>query len=142
MPKYYRVDEDDFEALPFWSEMNESGKGHALIIEERFKEDFIAEQIAQFTRHLLSILHEMPARGEYNPFNRIAGKYPREHTNFFGDFIVCPTCHAELGEEEWNTNTDDMRPCCPSVNMNLKWRNRRSNPPFFFRHNERLFSFT
>ena len=59
MPKYYHVDEDDFKALPFWSEMDESGKGHALIIEERFKEDFIAEQIAQFTRHLLSILHEM-----------------------------------------------------------------------------------
>lgn len=58
MPKYYRVDESDFEALPFWSEMDESGEGHALIIEERFKEDFITEQIAQFTRHLLSILHE------------------------------------------------------------------------------------
>ena len=113
MPKYYRVDEDDFEALPFCSEMDESGKGHALIIEEQFKEEFIAEQIAQFTRHLLSILHEMPARGEYNPFNRIASKYPREHTNFFGDFIVCPICHAELGEEEWNTNTDDMSSCCP-----------------------------
>lgn len=26
MTKYYRVDEDDFEALPFWSEMDESGK--------------------------------------------------------------------------------------------------------------------
>ena len=59
MPKYYRVDEDDFEALPFYSEMDESGEGHALIIEERFKEEFIAEQIAQFTRNLLSILHEM-----------------------------------------------------------------------------------
>ena len=113
MTKYYRVDEDDFSALPFYSEMDEGWEGHALIIEEQFKEEFIAEQIAQFTRHLLSILHEMPTRGEYNPFNRIASKYPREHTNFFGDFIVCPTCHAELGEEEWNTNTDDMRPCCP-----------------------------
>ena len=113
MPKYYRVDEDDFEALPFYSEMDEGWEGHALIIEEQFKEDFISEQVARFTRHLLSILYEMPTRGEHNPFNRIASKYPREHTNFFGDFIVCPTCRAELGEEEWNANTDDMRPCCP-----------------------------
>ena len=113
MAKRYRVDEDDFEALPFWSEMDESGEGHALIIEEQSKDDFIAEQVAQFTSHLLSILHEMPTRGEYNPFKRIASKYPREHTNFFEDFIVCPICHAELGEEEWNANTDDMRPCCP-----------------------------
>lgn len=113
MPKYYRVDESDFDALPFYSEMDEGGKGHTLIIEERFKEDFIAEQIAQFTRHLLSIIYEMPARGERYPFNNISSKYPREHTNFFGDFIVCPTCHAELGEEEQNTNTDDMSPCCP-----------------------------
>ena len=59
MPKYYRIDEDDFEVLPFYSKMDEGWEGHALIIEERFKEDFIAEQIAQFTRHLLSILHEM-----------------------------------------------------------------------------------
>ena len=59
MTKYYRVDEYDFEALPFFFVMDESGEGHALIIEERFKEDFIAEQIAQFKRHLLSILHEM-----------------------------------------------------------------------------------
>lgn len=80
MTKYYRVDEDDFEALPFWSEMDESGEGHALIIEERFKEDFIAEQIAQFTR---------------------------TYYLFF-----------------------------------MKWKKRRSNPPFFFKHNERSFSFT
>lgn len=113
MPKYYRVDEGDFEALPFCSDMDEGGEGHALIIEERFKEDFIAEQIAQFTRHLLSILYEMPTRGEHNPFKRIASKYPREHTDFLEDFIVCPICHEELYEEEWNTNTDDIRPCCP-----------------------------
>ena len=63
MPKYYCVDESDFEALPFGSDMDEGGKGHTLIIEERFKEDFITEQIAKFTRHILSILHEMPTRG-------------------------------------------------------------------------------
>lgn len=113
MPKYYRVDEDDFEALPFYSDMDEGWEGHALIVEEQFKEDFIAEQVARFTRHLLSILREMPTRGEHNPFNRIASKYPREHTQFFGSYIVCPKCHAELDEEEWNANTDDMRPCCP-----------------------------
>ena len=113
MPKYYRVDMDDFEALPFYSDMDEGWEGHALIVEEQFKEEFIAEQIGRFTRHLLSILHEMPTRGEQNPFNRIASKYPREHFQFFGDYIVCPKCHAELGEDEWNANTDDMRPCCP-----------------------------
>lgn len=111
MAKYYRVDEDDFEALPFYSDMDE-GDEHSLIIEEQFKDDFIAEQVAQFTRHLLSILYEVPTRGERNPFNRIADKYPRKHFDF-GDFIICPICHAKLGEEEWNAITDDMRPCCP-----------------------------
>ena len=123
MAKRYRVDEDDFEALPFWSEMDESGEGHALIIEEQSKDDFIAEQVAQFTRHLLSILHEVPTRGEYNPFKRIASKYPREHTNSFGDFIVCPICHAELDEEEWNENMDDMRPCCPICEYKFEMEN-------------------
>lgn len=113
MNKFYRVDEDDFEALPFYSDMDEGWEGHALIVEEQFKDDFVAEQIARFTRHLLSILHEMPTRGERNPFNRISKKYPRHHTKFMGDFIVCPECHTELDEEEWNANTDDMRPCCP-----------------------------
>lgn len=114
MPKYYSVDIDDFEALPFGSAMDEGWKGHSLIIEEQFKEEFIAEQVAQFTRHLLSILNEIPMRGEQNPFNRISKKYPREHTTFYGDIIVCPICHAELDEEEWNTNMDDMRPHCPN----------------------------
>lgn len=113
MPKYYRVDMDDFEQLPFGSGMDEGWEGHALIIEEEFKEEFIAEQVMQFTRHLLSILYEMPTRGERNPFSRISKKYPRHHTKFMGDSIICPKCHTELDEEEWNTNTDDMRPCCP-----------------------------
>lgn len=113
MTKYYRVDEDDFEALPFYSDMGEGEEGHSLIIEEQARDDFITEQVARFTRHLLSILHEVPTRGEYNPFNRIASKYPREHTNFFGDFIVCPACHEELFEEDWNANMDDMSSCCP-----------------------------
>ena len=112
MTKYYRVDKDDFEALPFGSNMDEGWEEHSLIIEEQSKDDFIAEQVAQFTRHLLSILHEMPTRGERNPFNRISKKYPRKHFDF-GDFIICPICHAELEEEEWDTNTDDIRPCCP-----------------------------
>lgn len=113
MPKYYRVDDDDFEALPFCSDMDEGWEGHSLIIEEQFKEDFIAEQVGRFTRHLLSILHEMPTRGEYNPFNRIASKYPREHTKYLGDFVVCPSCRTEIDEDEWNGNMDDMSPCCP-----------------------------
>lgn len=114
MNKFYRVDEDDFEALPFYSDMDEGWEGHALIVEEQFKEDFIAEQVAQFTRHLLSILHKVPMREEYNPFNRVSKKYPRHHAKFMGDFIICPKCRTELDEEEWNMNTDDMRPCCPS----------------------------
>lgn len=113
MPKYYRIEMDEFESLPFGSDMDEGGEGHAMVIEEQFKDDFIAEQVGRFTRHLLSIMNEMPTRGEHNPFNLISKKYKREHTNFFGAFIVCPKCHEELGEEEWNTNTDDMSPCCP-----------------------------
>ena len=113
MSKFYRVYQDDFEALPFYSVMDEGWEGHALMVEKQFKEDFIAEQVARFTRHLLSILHEMPTRGEHNPFNRISKKYPRNHTKFMGDFIICPKCYAELNEEEWNANTNDMRPCCP-----------------------------
>lgn len=113
MNKFYRVDQDDFEALPFYSDMDEGWEGHALIVEEQFKEDFIAEQVARFTRHLLSILHEIPMRGEHNPFNRVSKKYPREHAKLVGDFIICPKCRTKIDEEEWNSNTDDMRPCCP-----------------------------
>ena len=113
MTKYYRVDQDDFEVLPFYSDMDEGWEGHALIIEEQFKDDFIAEQVARFTRHLLSILHEIPMRGEHNPFNRVSKKYPRKHAKLVGDFIICPKCHTKIDEEEWNSNTDDMRPCCP-----------------------------
>lgn len=120
MNKFYRVDEDDFEALPFYSDMDEGWEGHALIVEEQFKDDFVAEQVARFTRHLLSILHEIPMRGEHNPFNRISKKYPRHHTKFMGDYIVCPECHMELGEEEWNADMDDMRPCCPSCEYEFK----------------------
>ena len=114
MPKYYRIEMDEFESLPFGSDMDEGGEGHAMVIEEQFKEEFIAEQVGRFTRHLLSIMNEMPTRGEYNPFNRLASKYPREHSLFFGDYIICPICCTEIDEEEWNTNTDDMSPCCPN----------------------------
>ena len=123
MAKYYRVDEDDFDALPFYSDMDEAKEEHSLIIEEQSKDEFIVEQVAQFTRYLLSILQAMPTRGEYNPFNRISKKYPREHTNFFGDFIICPTCHEELYEEEWDANTDDMSPCCPVCEYKFEMEN-------------------
>ena len=113
MPKYYRIEMDDFESLPFGSDMDEGGEGHAMVIEEQFKEEFIAEQVGRFTRHLLSIINEMPTRGEHNPFNCIASKYPREHSYVFGNYIVCPTCCTKLDEEGWNTNADDMSPCCP-----------------------------
>ena len=112
MAKYYRVDQDDFEALPFYSDMDEGWTGHALIVEEQFKEEFIVEQIARFTRHLLSILHEMPTRGEHNPFCNLAAKY-HYCSSSFGIAVKCPQCGLEIGEDEWDSNTDDMRPCCP-----------------------------
>lgn len=113
MDKYFRVEGSDFDALPFYSDMDEGWEGHALIVKEEFKDDFIAEQIARFTRHLLSILHHLPTRGEYNPFNRIASKYQRMNGYPLGDYIVCPACHKELDEEEWNDNIDDLSSCCP-----------------------------
>jgi hypothetical protein len=113
MPKYYRVDQDDFEALPFYSDMDEGWEGHALIVEEQFKEEFIAEQIARFTRHLLSILHEMPTRGEVNPYKRIGKQYERGHDLWEGEAVICPNCNEAITEDVWNENTDDMRPCCP-----------------------------
>ena len=64
MIKYFRVDQDDFEALPFYSDMDEGWEGHALIVEEQFKEEFIAEQVARFTRHLLHIMNEVEEEEE------------------------------------------------------------------------------
>ena len=112
MPKYYRVDMDDFEQLPFCSDMDEGWEGHALIVEEQFKEEFIAEQIGRFTRHLLSIMNEMPTRGEHNPFSRLASKYPRFHSVDFGETIICPICKHTIDENEWNNYVEDLRPCC------------------------------
>ena len=112
MNKYYRVEESDFESLPFGSEMDEDWEGHSLIIEEQCKEDFIAEQVANFTRHLLSIIHEVPTRGEHNPFCNLAAKYHRYYSPF-GVTVKCPQCGFEIGEEEWDSKTEDIRPCCP-----------------------------
>ena len=112
MPKYYRVDMDDFESLPFGSDMDEGGEGHAMVIEEQFKDDFIAEQVGRFTRHLLSIMNEMPTRGEHNPFNCIASKYPRFHSADYGETIICPVCKHTIDESEWNNYVEDLRPCC------------------------------
>lgn len=113
MPKFYRVYQNDFKAIPFQSDMDEDLEDRAIIIEEQFKEEFIAEQVGRFTRHLLSILHEMPTRGERYPFKHISNKYPREHSRHLGDFVVCPVCRTRLGEEGWNTDADDLGPCCP-----------------------------
>lgn len=114
MSKYYRVDMDDFEALPFVSDMDKGWEGHALIIEEGLKEEFIAEQVGNFTRHLLSILHKMPLRDEHNSFCRISKNYERKHSQFYGDYIVCPVCGLILEEDEWNSNIGDAHPCCPN----------------------------
>lgn len=75
MSKYYRVEQDSFEALPFYSEMDEGYEGHSIIIKEYNKDDFIAEQISRFTLHLLSILNEIPAHEEIIPFNHISSNY-------------------------------------------------------------------
>lgn len=113
MSKYYRVEMDDFEALPFGSDMDEGGEGHAMVIEEQFKEEFIAEQVGRFTRYLLSILHEMPTREEHNPFCNLAAKY-HYYSSSFGTAVECPQCGFKIYEDEWDSNTDDMRPCCPN----------------------------
>ena len=34
MPKYYRIEMDEFESLPFGPDMDEGGEGHAMVIEE------------------------------------------------------------------------------------------------------------
>lgn len=112
MAKYFYVDVDDFEQLPFESDMDEGWEDHLLIIEEQFKEGFIAEQIAQFTGHLLSILHELPTREEHNPFCSLAAKY-HYCSSSFGIAVECPQCGFKIGEDEWNSNTDDMLPRCP-----------------------------
>lgn len=112
MPKYYRIEMDEFESLPFGSDMDEGGEGHAMVIEEQFKEDFIAEQVGRFTRHLVSIMNEMPTREEYNPFCNLAAKY-HYCSSSFGITVECPQCGFEISEEEWDSNTDDIRPCCP-----------------------------
>ena len=113
MNKYYQVNRDDFDTLPFYSDMDECWEGHAIVVKEELKDDFIAEQVARFTRHLLSILHYVPTRGEHNPFNRIASKYKRMSGYPLEDYIVCPACHAEVYEGDWNENRYDLRPCCP-----------------------------
>ena len=113
MNKYYRIEESDFESLPFYSEMDEGLELHSLIIEEQCKEDFIAEQVANFTRHLLSIINEVPTRGEHNPFKNISKKYSWIHDRWAGDCVVCPNCRNDIDEEEWDLNINDMRPCCP-----------------------------
>lgn len=113
MPKFYRVYQNDFENLLFQSDMDEWLEDRALIIEEQFKDEFIAEQVERFTRHLLSILHEMPTRGECYPFKRISYKYPREHNKYYEEFIICPVCREELDEEAWNTDMNNLGSCCP-----------------------------
>ena len=120
MSKYYRVDQDDFEALPFYSEKDDGYEGHSIIIAECNRDEFIAEQVANFTRHLLSILYEMPTRGEHNPFCRISKNYERKHSQFYGDYIVCPVCGRALDEEEWNSIMDDMRPRCPTCDYEFE----------------------
>ena len=112
MNKYYRIEESDFESLPFYSEMDEGLELHSLIIEEQYKEDFIAEQVANFTRHLLSIIKETPTRGEHNPFCNLAAKYHRYYSSS-GIAVECPQCGFKIDEEEWDSNTEDIRPCCP-----------------------------
>lgn len=113
MPKYYRVDMDDFKRMPFGSDMDEDWYGHEIVIEEQFKDDFLAEQVSRFTRHLLSILHEVELRGDKYPFSKISKKYPRETLKYYGESIICPKCGHPIGEEDWNEEVNLLEPCCP-----------------------------
>ena len=112
MSKYYRVDMDDFERMPFGSDMDENWGAHEIVIEEQFKDEFIAEQVSRFTLYLLSILHEIETRGNKNPFDRIAKKYPRGRNLWNNEVVYCPECRSEIDEEDWNT-CSDTDPCCP-----------------------------
>lgn len=112
MPKFYKVDMDEFERMPFGSDMDENWSGHEIVIEEQFKDDFIAEQVGRFTRHLLSILHEVETREEQYPFSKISKKYPRETFKYYGESVICPHCGHPNGEEEWNSEYKLVYPCC------------------------------
>lgn len=59
MTKYYGIYMDDFEALPFVSSWDEGWDGHALVFKEEVKNQFIAEQVANFTQHLLDSMYEV-----------------------------------------------------------------------------------
>ena len=113
MPKYYRVEMDDFESLPFGSDMDEGGEGHAMVIEEQFKDDFIIEQTSRFTRYLLSILHEVERRGDKYPFDNLSRKYGREVNQYGEWFVLCPSCMHPILESDWNEETSLISPCCP-----------------------------
>lgn len=113
MPKYYEVNQDDFENLPFETDLDESWSEHRIIIEERFKEEFIVEQIANFTRHLLSILHEKETRGDHYSFDKIAKKYSRGTSLWNEETVICPNCGEMVSEEEWNDEFDYLEPLCP-----------------------------
>lgn len=112
MPKYYRVDMDDFERMPFGSDMDENWDGHEIVVEEQFKDEFIAEQVSRFTLYLLSILHAVETRGEKYPFSKISKKYPRETFKYYGASVICPHCGHPNGEEEWNSEYQLIHPCC------------------------------
>lgn len=113
MPKYYRIEMDDFESLPFGSDMDEGDEGHAMVIEEQFKDEFVAEQVSRFTRYLLSILHEVERRGDKYPFDNLSRKYNREVTQYGEWFVLCPSCMHLLLENDWNEETNLINPCCP-----------------------------
>ena len=113
MPKYYEVNLDDFENLPFGSDMDECWSGHTIVIEEQFKDEFVAEQVSHFTRYLLSILHEVERRGDKYPFENLSHKYSRT-VNQYGEWrIFCPTCQHPILESDWDEETNLISPCCP-----------------------------
>lgn len=113
MPKYYRVEMDDFESLPFGSDMDEGWEGHAMVIEEQFKDEFVAEQVSRFTHYLLSILHEVERRGDIHPFENLSHKYRRTVNEYGERYVICQKCTRPLWEDDWDNNTVDTSPCCP-----------------------------
>ena len=122
MPKYYRVDMDDFERMSFGSDMDENWGAHEIVIEEQFKDEFIAEQVSRFTIYLLSILHEVERRGDRYPFDNLSYKYGREVTQYGEWFVLCPECMHPLLESEWNDETSLVSPCCPYCLAELEMR--------------------
>lgn len=116
MSKFYKVNENDFKLMPFRSEVDENWNGHEIVFDAKFRDDFIAEQVGQFTRHLLSVIHEVETRKDKYPFSKISKMYPRKTFQYYGVSVVCPYCGLPNGEVDWNEEYEVIRPYCLRCN--------------------------